>query len=1113
MPQDVTKTNNLHSQFQPHHSMKVTKRDGSKQDVSLDKVTFRIKNLCDGLDIDPIVISMKVCSQIFDGVTTSQLDELAAEICIAKVTVHPDYGELTTRIIISNNHKNTSPSFSETIETLYRNVDGSGKSNPLISKRLYNIIMKHKSKLNSVINYERDYSFDYFAFKTLEKSYLMKVGGKVVERIQHAIMRVSLGMYFDDLSGGLKCYEYFSQKYFTQASPTWYHSGMNSPNFLSCFLLGTEDSIGGIYKTIGDCAKISKGAGGIGVHISNIRSRNSYIRGTNGKSSGIIPMLKVYNDTAKHVNQSGKRPGAFAMYLEPHHPDVMDFLELKKNHGDEDERARDLFLALWVSDLFMQRVKDGELWSLMDPDECKGLQDAYGDEYKKLYESYEKEGKYIRQVKATDIWQSVLKSQIETGVPYIGYKDAVNMKTNQQNLGTIKSSNLCVSGDTMILTDKGCVEIQSLAGMKARVWNGEQFSESLVARTNTGVIKMHHIKFSNNRYLKCTPEHNFHLYNGTKNGQKVKAVDLVNGDRLIQFDMPKGYDDWDNNKEAQIYVISNNEYEVKGGCDTFCFNEPKRHMGLLNGVLTGNCIEIAEYSDEKEYACCCLASMCLPRYIEDGAFNHERLIDVCEVVVHNLNNIVDLNAYPVPETKLSNEKNRPLGVGVQGLADVYHMLKMPFDSDEASAVNLEIFETLYYGCVKASYELACTRGDRINEMRASGQFSYRKCDEYVTVHDEWKEEFGYGDDALSVSDFEKVVEAHKKGMRYESWIESDGSDVEMSEDMFNAVYEMYKSEAYNYFKGDRYVKVGKDFEDLKPLMVAEFEREEDLCGSYVNFEGSPISKGLFQFDMWGEKGSDRYDWEALRAGIMKRGVRNSLLVALMPTASTSQIMGNNECIEPYTSNIYVRNTLAGAFTVINKHLIRDLVNIGVWSKEVKDMIITQNGSVQGLDVVPLEIQEIYKTAWEMKQKVLIDQSADRGRFICQTQSLNLFFIEPPVKILHSAQMYGWKRGLKTGSYYIRSLPRSQAQQFTIDPELVEKMKKGSSVSLGVKSDERSSEGVGYVSSPSRSVVSDDSVKEALNEREKERAEREKEAQKVMGRACSIFNPSCEACSS
>lgn len=957
------------------HNMKVTKRDGSKQDVSLDKVTFRIKNLCDGLDIDPIVVSTKVCSQIFDGVTTSQLDELAAEICIARLTEHPDYGELATRIIISNNHKNTSPSFSETIETLYRNVDKSGNSAPLINRRIYNIVMKHKSKLNSVIDYKRDYDFDYFAFKTLEKSYLIKVGGKIVERIQHAIMRVSLGMYFNDIAGALKCYEYFSQKYFTHASPTWYHSGMNKPNFLSCFLLGTDDSIGGIYKTIGDCAKISKGAGGIGVHISNIRSRNSYIRGTNGKSSGIIPMLKVYNETAKHVNQSGKRPGAFAMYLEPHHPDILDFLELKKNHGDEDERARDLFLALWVSDLFMERVRDGEMWSLMDPDECKGLQEAYGDKYRELYLKYESEGKYVRQVKAADIWSNALKSQIETGVPYILYKDASNIKSNQQNIGTIKSSNLCA--------------------------------------------------------------------------------------------------------------------------------------------------EILEYSDAEEYACCCLASICLPRFVDmkTRKFDHEKLIEVCKVVVRNLNNIVDLNAYPVPETKLSNEKNRPLGVGVQGLADVYQLMRLPFDSDEAKGVNIEIFETLYYGCLKASYEISKDRNGAIYEMLNVGEYSYKGGDDNVTFVDESYEEIF--PDGLSVKTYERALWMYKVKMfdivdddelvRVGKYYQDlKGLTVRQLE----AIVEMKElgEDAITYEKGDRYVKCKGIYNFLEPVMVSETKRDYGYLGSYINFEGSPLSEGKFQFDMWGTKPTDRYNWDELREGIMKFGVRNSLLTALMPTASTSQIMGNNECIEPYTSNIYVRNTLAGAFTVINKHLIRDLVGMGLWSKELKNMIIAQNGSVQGLDIIPAEIQEIYKTAWELKQKVLIDQAADRGSYICQTQSMNLFFVEPPVKVLHSAQMYGWKRGLKTGSYYIRSMPKSQAQQVTIDPTLIARMKSGTSVS---SIDSRVSE-IGYVSPASSEPIADigaSGEKIEMTEAEKERVEREKEVEKVMGRACSIFNPSCEACSS
>lgn len=742
--------------------MKVLKRNGDYETVSFDKVTKRISYLCSDLDIDPIIIAQAVNSRIYDGISTTELDELTSEICISKSTVKYDYAVLAGRIIISNNHKNTSPSFSETISVLYHN------NPPMISDKLYEVVMNNKEKLNDIIDNNRDYDFDYFGFKTLERAYLLKINDKIVERIQYLFMRVSLGLHDDDIKSAIASYHGMSQKYFTHATPTLFHSGTNFNQLASCFLLGTDDSIHGIYKTIGDCAMISKHAGGIGLHISNIRSKGSIINSSGGKSTGIIPMLKVYNETAKYVNQGGRRPGSIAVYLEPSHPEIMEFLELRKNHGAENLRARDLFLALMIPDKFMEAVEKDGNWHLMDPKECPGLEDAYGDEYNELYDQYVNEKRYRKEIKAREIWKYVVNSQIETGTPYLLYKDSVNKKSNQKHYGTIKSSNLCS--------------------------------------------------------------------------------------------------------------------------------------------------EILEYSDNKEYAVCTLASIGLSKFVEDGAFNFEKLGEITQILVNNLDRIIDINYYPVPETRLSNERHRPMGIGVQGLADVFAIMKMPFDSPQALQLNNEIFETIYY--------YACIASNKLAEQK----------------------------------------------------------------------------------------------------------------GTYEMYEGSPISQGLFQFDLWNVKPTPRYNWDELRVEIQKYGMRNSLLVALMPTASTSQILGNNECIEPFTSNIYSRRTLAGDFIVVNKYLIRDLEKMRLWNEDMKNAIIRDNGSVQNINVIPKELKDIYKTVWEIKQKVIVDMAIGRGPYVCQTQSMNLFFEEPNTNILTSCAIYGWKKGLKTGNYYVRSRPKVQAQQFTIEPE-------------------------------------------------------------------------------
>jgi len=786
--------------------MKVIKRNGEYEDVSFDKVLMRLKNLSNDLKINVSELAQKVCTRIYDGVKASELDELAAYLCSSMSLDNPEYNVLASRIIISNHHKNTSPSFSETVQILYNNKDIHNNESPLVSDELYEIVSKNKEKLNTYIDYQRDFSFDYFGFKTLERAYLIRVNNKVIERPQHMWMRVAIGIHGNDIKDVLQTYDLLSKKYFTHATPTLFNSGTRRPQLSSCFLCSVnDDSVSGIYDSLKEMALISKYAGGIGIHIHQVRGKGSYIRGTNGISNGIIPMLRVFNNTARYIDQAGKRLGSIAVYLETWHSDVEAFLELKKNHGSEEERCRDLFMALWVSDLFMERVKNNKLWSLMCPDKCPGLSDVYGDEFNKLYESYESEGKYNKQINAQDLWFKILESQIEQGVPYILYKDAANKKSNQKNLGTIKSSNLCA--------------------------------------------------------------------------------------------------------------------------------------------------EVLIYSSPEETGVCNLASICLPTYIENGIFNYEKLHEVVKVITKNLNKVIDKNFYPIEKGRVSNLKNRPIGIGVQGLADVFMILKKPFESKEASDINKDIFETIYHAAVEASMELSKKRFKIISKILAK---------------------------------------------------ESD-------EDINNYVNEY----------------------EMKNIT-------SKYCGAYSTFEGSPISEGLFQFDLWDEKPSDRYNWEELRNNIKEFGIRNSLLLSPMPTASTSQIMGFNESFEPITNNIFQRKTLSGEFIVINKYLIKDLIDMGLWNKEMRDTIILHEGSIQNIPNIDANMKELYKTSWEIKQRVIIDMSADRGRYICQTQSLNIFIEEPDFQKLSSMHFYGHSKGLKTGSYYLRTKPKAKTQQFTIDPEFAKK---------------------------------------------------------------------------
>lgn len=799
--------------------MLVIKRDGRRESVKFDKITARIDKLCYGLDmhfVNSIDIAKKVIDGIYDGVTTVELDNLAAETSASLTTRHPDYAILAARIAISNLHKVTSKSFSNTMKRLYTYEDPkTGENASLISKEVYEAVRKNASLLDSSIIYDRDFYYDYFGFKTLERSYLLRLDGKVVERPQHMLMRVAIGIHSNDIDAAIETYNLLSEKWFTHATPTLFNAGTPKAQLSSCFLLTVkDDSIDGIYDTLKQCAKISQSAGGIGLSIHNIRATGSYIKGTNGTSNGIIPMLRVFNDTARYVDQGGgKRKGAFAIYLEPWHADIFDFLDLRKNHGKDELRARDLFYALWIPDLFMKRVEDNGDWSLFCPHEAPGMADCYGKEFETLYEKYEREGKARKTVKAQELWFAILESQTETGTPYMLYKDHCNRKSNQKNLGTIKSSNLCT--------------------------------------------------------------------------------------------------------------------------------------------------EIIEYTAPDEVAVCNLASLALPKFVIDGKFDHQKLYDVTYVVTKNLNRIIDINYYPVEEARNSNFRHRPIGLGVQGLADAFILLRMPFESEEAQGLNKDIFETIYFAAMTASKDLS---------------------------------------------------QKH---------------------------------------------------------------------GPYETIKGSPVSKGIFQFDMWGvTPSSGRWDWDSLKKEVKQHGVRNSLLVAPMPTASTSQILGNNECFEPYTSNIYTRRVLSGEFVVVNKHLLKDLVKLGLWNDKMKNKLIEANGSVQNIPEIPQHVKDLYRTVWEIKQKTLMDMAADRGAYICQSQSFNVHIQDPNFGKLTSMHFYAWKKGLKTGMYYLRTKAAADAIKFTVEKQ---------------------------AEVPLEPIISSETVKvtqEALA------------AKNVSDMSCSLDNPeACEACGS
>ena len=823
--------------------MLVLKRDGHRESVKFDKITARIEKLCYGLDpkfVNPVELAMKVINGLYDGVSTQELDNLAAEIAATMTTKHPDFAKLAARIAVSNLHKVTSKSFSNTMKRLYTYVDPkTGENAPLISKETWKVIKDHAAALDEAIIYDRDFSYDYFGFKTLERSYLMKVDGKVIERPQHLLMRVAVGIHGEDVAAAIETYNLLSEKWFTHATPTLFNAGTPKPQLSSCFLLTMkDDSIDGIYDTLKQCAKISQSAGGIGLSIHNVRAKGSYIKGTGGTSNGIVPMLRNFDMTARYVDQGGgKRKGSFAIYLEPWHADIFDFLDLKKNHGKEELRARDLFFAVWIPDLFMQRVENNEMWSLFCPNECPGLADVWGEEFERLYDKYEKEGKFRKQVKAQDLWFEILESQIETGTPYILYKDAANRKSNQKNLGTIKSSNLCT--------------------------------------------------------------------------------------------------------------------------------------------------EIIEYTSPDEVAVCNLASIALPKFItEDGKFDHQKLYEITKVATRNLNKVIDVNYYPVIEARNSNMRHRPIGLGVQGLADAFILLRMPFDSPEARRLNEDIFETIYFGAMEASMELS------------------------------------------------------------------------------------------------------------------------KLNGPYETFKGSPVSKGIFQFDMWGvTPKSGRWDWEQLKRNVKQFGVRNSLLLAPMPTASTSQILGNNECFEPYTSNIYTRRTLSGEFIIANKHLMKDLMTHGLWSENMRQKLIGANGSVQNIPEIPQNLKDIYRTVWEISQKAIIDMSADRGAYICQSQSLNIHITNPNFGKLTSMHFYAWKKGLKTGMYYLRSTAAADAIKFTLDKSAIQETA-AVDVALALTGEPQKAE-----------TIIEHVMDEAQQTIQYSRVDADYD-QKRSDMACSLDNPdACEACGS
>ena len=876
--------------------MKVTKRSGENVEMKFDKVTARISNLTQGLSdaVSPDKIAQQVASQMYDGIHTQEIDVLTSEIAIGMITTDPDYEILATRIVASNIQKTAPKCFTEAMKELY--------DNNIVTEEVFN----NSSKVSDAIVHERDNDFGFFGLKTLEKAYLTRVNGIIRETPQYMYMRVALGIHGSDIEKAIETYEHMSRGLFVHATPTLFNSGTLRPQMSSCFLISSKgDSIDGIYDTVKECARISKWAGGIGVHISDVRAKNSHIKGTNGNSSGIIPMLRVYNATARHVDQAGRRKGSIAVYLEPWHADVLDFLELRLNQGDEEARCRDLFTAMWIPDLFMRRIEEDSHWSLFCPNVAKGLNEVYGEEFDALYEKYEKEGLATQTVSAMTIWKAIIKSQTETGTPYMLYKDQCNKRSNQKNIGVIKSSNLCVAPETKILTREGQKMISDLKDQEVDVWNGEEFSTVVVKQTGENQ-KLVTVSTSKGLSLRCTPYHKFWIVG---HDVPIEAQNLIEGMKIIKHSLPDG-----SVQDNETITTVEDFGEIS---DTYCFNEPLKHQGIFNGILTSQCAEIQEVSNKEETAVCNLASVALPKYIdpETKKYKFDELHKIVKIMTKNLNKVIDKNYYPVETAENSNMKHRPIGLGVQGLADVFNLSGLSFDSPEAMKLNAAIFETIYHAALEASCELA------------------------------------------------------------------------------------------------------------------------EIDGPYSSFEGSPISQGILQFDMCDGEApfSGMYDWHAMKERV-KKGVRNSLLVAPMPTASTSQILGNNECFEPYTTNIYLRRTLAGEFVIVNKHLVKALKKEGLWSKEMKDLMVRASGSIQNITDIPDNIKVLYKTVWEISQKVIIDMARDRGFFVDQSQSMNLFLESPTVAKISSMHFYAWKAGLKTGMYYLRSKAKARPIQFSLEPE-------------------------------------------------------------------------------
>ncbi len=905
----------------------VTKRDGRKENVHFDKITERINKLINPTELqsidlpylnlskeseclDPVLVAQKVVASLYPGITTEELDVESAEICVNLSTTHPSYSYLGGRILVSNLHKKTLKNFSSKMKLLAETTN-------IINNKWLQWVLTNANELDSIIDYNRDYLYDYFGYKTLEKSYLQKSDGKIIERPQDMLLRTAVTLQIGNMEQIKKTYDFMSLGYYTHASPTLFNSGTNHMQMSSCFLLGTSDDLSDITTTWDSCAQISKWSGGIGLHVTNIRGKNSLIKGTNGKSNGLVPFLRVFNDIARWIDQGGKRPGSIAIYLEPHHPDIFEFLDLRKNFGAETERARDLFLALWISDLFMKQVESDGDWYLLSADDCPGLNEVYGDDYDKLYWEYVNQNKYRSKIKARKLWSHILESQIETGMPYVAFKDAVNQKCNQKNLGTIKSSNLCC--EITEYSDHDEYAVCNLASIALKpfvnTWKSDSNDEWIIYTKPNCKYCTYAKTFLSNQKIAYT-EVDF-------NNESLHKLKEILGRAQITF--------------PQIFI---------------------------KNKLTDQLKSIGGWSDLYKYTA--------------GTFNYEKLYQVAYLATINLNQVIDINYYPVPQTKISNMKHRPIGLGIQGLADALVLMRIPFDSEEAVEFNTKYMETIYLAAMTASNDLAIERYEGMKTLVER----FNNPDKKIMFPDFYSESF--------------------------EWVDS-------------TINELYHK--------------------LKPNKW-EVYRDPNLTtlGSYSSFEGSPLSKGMFQFDLWNKEPLNKDKWTKLKESVIKYGTRNSLLTALMPTASTSQILGNNECFEFFTNNIYTRKTQAGDFVLVNKYLVNDLINVGLWSKDLKDKIIASNGSIQSFDNLPPEFRSIYKTMWELKQIWVLKGAEARGPYTDQTQSMNIFMAEPDYQRLGSSHFWGWKHGLKTGMYYLRTKPSADAIKFTIDPKLIKKDK-------------------------------------------------------------------------